>query len=44
LSNQSALNAKVQEAVTVYDDYLKNKGDDKPNGAGPESSIEKVEA
>jgi hypothetical protein len=36
LSNQEALNAKVQEAVNVYDDYVKKKenddgkGEDKP--------------
>jgi hypothetical protein len=41
LANTAALNAKVQEAVGVYDEYLKGKGDDdKANG----ESIEKVEA
>ena len=27
LSNTEALDAKVREAVNVYDEYVKNKGD-----------------
>jgi polyadenylate-binding protein len=27
LSDENALRAKVQEALSVYDEYLKNKGD-----------------
>lgn len=27
LADESALRAKVQEALNVYDEYLKNKGD-----------------
>jgi hypothetical protein len=40
LSNQDALNAKVQEAVNVYDEYVKTKTDDegiKPEGDKTES-------
>ncbi|KAF2674379.1 polyadenylate binding protein [Microthyrium microscopicum] len=33
LSSPDALNQKVQEAVSVYDDYMKNKGDGEENKA-----------
>jgi hypothetical protein len=42
LSHNDALNQKVSEAVSVYDDYMKSKGeaeDGKPNADG-----EKTEA
>jgi len=43
LANPTALNGKVQEAVAVYDDYVKNRPeDDRTNGE--RESIEKVEA
>ena len=32
LSNQEALNAKVAEAVSVYDDYVKKKENDDGKG------------
>lgn len=43
VQNDAALNAKVQEAMSVYDEYLKNKGGDEPgqpsiDGSKPEAA------
>jgi hypothetical protein len=41
LSNTEALDAKVREAVNVYDDYVKNKGD--PEDGGKPTDGENIE-
>jgi polyadenylate-binding protein len=47
LDDDSALRAKVDEALNVYDEYVKNKGDavperesEKGDGVGKDGSVE----
>lgn len=42
IDDEAALRAKVDEAITVYDEYMKNKGGD--NAASGETAKPKEEA
>jgi hypothetical protein len=38
IDDESALRAKVDEALHVYDEYMKNKGSDEPADAKPKEA------
>lgn len=38
IDDESALRAKVDEALHVYDEYMKNKGSDEPAEAKPKEA------
>jgi hypothetical protein len=40
VDDDAALRSKVDEALTVYDDYMKTKAKDGPNGTQEEASGE----